>query len=45
VKDWTEKVRGFFREVKAEYAATLEREKEALEALKLRAAIRGLAEE
>jgi hypothetical protein len=42
---WAERVRGFFAEVEAEYAAILEREKEALEVLKLRAAIRGLAEE
>lgn len=42
---WAERARDLLREVEAEYAATLEREKEALEALKLRAAIRGLAEE
>jgi hypothetical protein len=42
---WAERTRGLFREVEAEYAATLEREREALEALRLRAAIRGLAEE
>jgi hypothetical protein len=42
---WAERARGLLREVEAEYAATLEREKEALEALRLRAAIRGLAEE
>jgi hypothetical protein len=42
---WAEKTRDLLREVEAEYAATLEREKEALEALRLRAAIRGLAEE
>jgi hypothetical protein len=42
---WAERARGLLREVEAEYTATLEREKQALEALKLRAAIRGLAEE
>jgi hypothetical protein len=42
---WAERARGLLREVEAEYAAALEREKEALGALRLRAAIRGLAEE
>jgi hypothetical protein len=42
---WAERARELLREVEAEYAATLEREKEALEALRLKAAIRGLAEE
>lgn len=42
---WAERTQGLLKEVEAEYTATLEREKEALEALKLRAAIRGLAEE
>lgn len=45
LEGWAERARGLLREVEAEYAAALEREKEALEALKLRAAIRGLAEE
>jgi hypothetical protein len=41
---WAERARDLLGEVEAEYAAALEREKEALEALRLRAAIRGLAE-
>jgi hypothetical protein len=45
IEAWAERARGLLREVEAEYAATLEGEKEALEALRLRAAIRGLAEE
>jgi hypothetical protein len=45
LEGWAEKTRGLLREVEAEYATALEREKEALEALKLRAAIRGLGEE
>ncbi len=42
---WAEGVGSLRGEVEAHFASTLEREKEALEALKLRAAIRGLAEE
>jgi len=42
---WAERVGSLRGEVEAHFASTLEREKEALEALKLRAAIRGLAEE
>jgi len=45
LEGWAERARGLLREVEAEYASALEREKEALEALRLRAAIRGLAEE
>jgi hypothetical protein len=45
LEGWVEKTRGLLKEVEAEYAAALEREKEALEALKLRGAIQGLGEE